>query len=131
LAAAVNDDWLLPGQRHGRALDAVDQLAVLVNPDDRVLRFYRFLSPDGEGKALGKTGLEARSRLGERAKKIVQVNVSDAVGNKHGWTSYITAPSVVNHLKRFALFEATNPPRNPQTPVGGGEVVGGGSGQLN
>jgi len=127
MAAAVDDDWLLPGHRHGHALDAVEQLAVLVNPGDRVLRFYRFLSPDG-GEALGAAGIDAR--LGDDRKKVVQVNVADAVGKKHGWTTYIAAPKVVGHVKEFALFDAAKSPIAPMNALksGAGRTAAGGGG---
>ncbi|HUY31572.1 MAG TPA: hypothetical protein VMV69_02255 [Pirellulales bacterium] len=112
LAAAVDGDWLLPGGRHGRALSAVEQMAVLVNPDDRVLRFYRFLSPGG-GAPLGAAGMGAAARRGEDREKIVEVNVADAVGKKHAWTTYIAAPKVVEHVKSFALFDAGKKPDAP------------------
>jgi hypothetical protein len=129
LAAAVDDDWLLPGRPHGRALNAVEQFAVLVNPDDRVLRFYRFLSPGGDCQALGTSGFKDTAQLGDDKQKVVQINVAGAVGNKHGWTTYIAAPTVVGHVKRLALLHAgkTNEvPMNAGKSGRGNQAAGGG-----
>ncbi|HVX59483.1 MAG TPA: hypothetical protein VHC19_02740 [Pirellulales bacterium] len=105
MAAALDRDWLLPGRQHGFALSAVERMVVLVNPQDRVLKWYRFLSPRKDDQALGATGLGADRRLGAHRKKVVEVNVSDAVGNKHGWTTYINSPTIVQRLHQEALVE--------------------------
>jgi hypothetical protein len=110
-------------------LNAVEQFAVLVNPDDRVLRFYRFLSPGGDCQALGTSGFKHTAQLGDDKQKVVQINVADAVGNKHAWTTYIAAPTVVGHVKRLALLHAgkTNEvPMNAGKSGRGNQAAGGG-----
>lgn len=103
MAAALDRDWLLPGRQHGRALSVVERMVVLVNPQDRVLKWYRFLSP-GE-QALGSTGLADDQRLGADRKKLVHVDVAHAVGNKHGWPSYIGSREIVERLHHETLVE--------------------------
>lgn len=105
MAAALDRDWLLPGCQHGFALSAVERMVVLVNPQDRVLKWYRFLSHRRDDQALGAAGLGADTRLGALRKKVVEVNVSQAVGNKHGWTTYINSPTIVQRLHQEALVE--------------------------
>ena len=119
MAAAVDRDWLLPGRPHGRALSSVDRMVLLINPQDRVLKWYRFLSPSEGNEALGSTGLAADARLGAERSKLVQVNVGEAVGNRHGWTSYIGSPTVIQRLQQETLVETRRRAAN-RSQAGGG-----------
>ncbi len=103
LAAAMPDDWLLPGKRHERAVSQVDRLVVMYNPVDPVLRFYPYLYGRGGPDALGYTGIQDVCRLGEDRQKVCEVNVSDAVHRGHGWRHYIDSPWVIRRL-RHELF---------------------------
>jgi hypothetical protein len=105
LAAAIDDDWLLPGHRYGQALTVVERLVVLVNPQDRVLRFYRFLAPGTGATALGARGLAA-AELGPHRGKIEQINVGPLVGVQHGWASYARSPDILEQIKRETLLSA-------------------------
>ncbi|MGH7135469.1 MAG: hypothetical protein ACREHD_06990, partial [Pirellulales bacterium] len=103
MAAAIDDDWLLPGRRHGRALEMVDRMVALVNPQDRILRFYRLL---GSGSAaLGVRGVASPASLGPYRRKFEQLNVNPIVGGQHAWSSYASSPQILGHLKRELLRE--------------------------
>lgn len=119
LAAAVDREWLLEGRPHGRALSAVERMVVLVNPQDRVLRWYRFVAPGEGGEALGSRGLPISLRSKHDRGKLVQVNVANAVGNRHGWTNYLGSNEIVKRLQQETLVETTR--RN-----GGRAQAGGG-----
>ncbi|HUY89200.1 MAG TPA: hypothetical protein VMV10_10735 [Pirellulales bacterium] len=127
LAAAVDHDWLLEGRPHGRALSAVERLVVLVNPQDRVLRWYRFLAPGEGSEALGSRGLPVSARTNVDRKKLVQINVSSAVGNRHGWTKYIGSTEIVKRLQQETLVE-TSRRRRDRTPASSGTEVQAGGG---
>ncbi|HEV7225433.1 MAG TPA: hypothetical protein VGN42_22195 [Pirellulales bacterium] len=116
MAAAIDRDWLLPGQPHGRALSSVERMVVFVNPQDRVLRWYRFVSP---GQALGSHGLPSRSRLDVDRRRFFEIDVTTAVGNRHGWTNYIGSPAIVKHLQQETLVE-TMRRAGSRTQAGGG-----------
>lgn len=116
LAAAVDDDWLLPGHRHGHALAAVERMVVTVNPQDRVLRWYRFLVPGSQATALGSHGLGNQATLGRHARKLVQLNAHQAVGGQHGWASYIGSPEVVAQLRREMVVSSTRRHRTASRP---------------
>jgi hypothetical protein len=104
LAAAIDDDWLLPGHRYGRALAVVERLVVLVNPHDRVLRFYRFLAPGTGATALGAHGLASADELEPYRAKIEQIDVGSLVGVQHGWSSYARCPDILEQIKRETLL---------------------------
>lgn len=131
LAAAVDHDWLLAGRMHGRALSAVERMVVFVNPQDRVLRWYRFLTPGDRNEALGAKGFPNAARLGADRHKLVQVNVSSAVGNRHGWTKYIGSTEIVKRLQQETLVE-TSRRKNDRTPaVRGNQLQAGGGGNQH
>lgn len=119
LAAAVDREWLLEGRPHGRALSAVERMVVLVNPQDRVLRWYRFVAPGEGGEALGSKGLPGSLRSRFDREKLVQVNVANAVGNRHGWTNYLGSNEIVRRLQQETLVE-TNRRNGNRAQAGGG-----------
>jgi esterase/lipase superfamily enzyme len=100
MAAALDDDGFLPGRRYGRAMSVVDRMVLLVNPQDRVLRWYRFLSPGNGATALGAGGIASPGSLGQLRQKVEQVNVNSYVGGQHGWSSYASSPQILEQLKR-------------------------------
>jgi hypothetical protein len=109
LAAAIDDDWLLPGRRYGQALAVVERLVVLVNPQDRVLRFYRFLAPGTGASALGARGLASADDLGPYRAKIEQINVGPLVGVQHAWASYARSPDILEQIKRETRLARQTP----------------------
>lgn len=104
MAPAVDDDSLLPGRRHGRALAVVERMVLLVNPRDRVLRWYRFVSPRSGATALGSHGLTSLAALGPFRQKIEQIDVHPLLGGQHGWSSYAGSPEILEQLKREILI---------------------------
>jgi hypothetical protein len=105
LAAAVDNDWLLPGRRHGQALSQVEQLLLLNNGCDRVLKRYHWLEHDGD-QALGFTGMAGVRLLGDDVSKVRQLNVCSIVGKQHDWTNYFDAPSVAARIRGLTFAEA-------------------------
>jgi len=105
LAAAVDNDWLLPGRRHGQALSQVEQMLLLNNGCDRVLKRYHWLEHDGDN-ALGYTGLAGVGLLGDEVHKVRQMNVCSIVGKQHDWTNYFDAPSLAGRIRNLTF--ATN-----------------------
>jgi hypothetical protein len=103
LAPAVDNDWLSPGAPHERALSQVERLAITVNADDPVLRFYPFLWGRKGAPALGVTGVADPSRLGAEQSKIAQLNFEPAIQRSHGWKHYSTSPEVIALLRQELL----------------------------
>lgn len=115
-AAAIDADWLQPGQRHGCALSQVDNALVLFNPRDRVLKRYPRvfvrnrlfvgirLSRRGGSQALGYAGPAAMQSCWGGSSRLTPCNVSDQVGGSHSWKDYAGSPAmmrrIVSHLVR-------------------------------
>lgn len=101
MAAAVDNDWLLPGHTHGLALTQIDQLLIIKNSCDRVLRSYRLIAPD-RPVALGYSGLPMTASLAPHWHKIKQVNICD---RRHDWTSYLFSPRLVDLIQPLAFWD--------------------------
>jgi len=89
LAAAYDDDWIEPGSRYGKAIAQMQQLVVVTNKLDPAMRFYHLSNGRGRKHALGKQGVANPGRLGQAAKKITQLNVTEQVGRSHSLMDYL------------------------------------------
>ena len=105
VAAALDNHWLLPGKRHGRALGPIQRLLVLKNRRDLVLKRYRWLDPRHGSNALGNTGLFAPWRVGPDLAKIDQVDVSRSVGAGHNERRYLESHAFRAYAGTYVFFD--------------------------
>lgn len=103
MAAALDQNWLVPGGHHGLAISQLSRLVVLVNPRDRVLRWFPRLPGGQGGQALGFRGLNASALSAASGVTVKEVNVFPAVRRKHAWPSYIRAPAIIRQLRKELL----------------------------
>jgi hypothetical protein len=99
MAAAIDRSWIAPGARYEHALDQIDRLLLMVNPRDRVLRWFPRLPGGSGGEALGYAGLCGLKR-GAHFDKIVQINVTSLVRRRHAWKHYVGSRPVMSRLRR-------------------------------
>ncbi len=104
LAAAMGNQWLLPGNRHGQAMNSVDGLLVMANSSDGVLRWYPRLFPGKGPEALGYSGIASPSRLGPHYDKVQQVDVAPLIGKAHNLADYFHTPAIWHRFSNYALF---------------------------
>lgn len=101
LAAAEENNWLWPDQRHGLALTQVERALVTINRRDRLLRqFIRLTS----APALGTSGIPETARLGELQSKVKQFVVTPYLGGAHRWSRYTKSAAIMALLRPY-LFE--------------------------
>ena len=106
LAAALDNDWLLPGHRHGLGLGQADQFLLINNENDRVLSHYDLLYPQRNcAEALGHTGIIGWGSLQGQQAKIEQVFAGNTVGRQHDWTLYFRSGSLVARMRPYVFFE--------------------------
>lgn len=88
-AAAINHEWLVPGDKFGQALTQVDCILNLINRKDIALTVYPLVSPR-YGRALSQTGTTFidRRRLGPYNQKMHEMDLTFAVGIRHSWSLY-------------------------------------------
>jgi hypothetical protein len=105
LAAAIDHDWLNPGDRYGRSLCVLEQVLVLRNMRDFWLSVYPLRKPFGD-QALGRTGLSPcdRGALGPLGAKVVEFDVTRAIGRGHNMAQYYSRPAIGAVVAPFAEF---------------------------
>jgi hypothetical protein len=96
-AAALDAHWLQPGQRHGQALTQVENALILINPKDRLLRWYPRLYGRHGPQALGYVGLRSYRCLAA-PDRVAQQNVSGQIGVAHSWKAYEGSPSMMARM---------------------------------
>lgn len=106
LASAIEDDWLLPGGRHDRAVPVSSGVLSLHNTSDPVLRWFRIAARDRSAQALGQIGLACPARLGEHAPKFTQANVAAAIGRVHDWQAYLRSSTVQCRIREYLNQES-------------------------
>ncbi len=97
VAAAIDNDWLLPGRAHGNALIAADKVLSMNNYCDAVLKRYSKVDRRGRD-ALGYTGLAGSSPW---YSKVEQVNACCVVGKSHEWERYLAAAGLTTQMQRY------------------------------
>ena len=104
-AAALDHEWLNPGERYERAVYRAEAIANLQNRRDLALAIYPLNCP-GASRALGRTGLTCRDdrKLGAWSAKVIDVDVSDDVGHKHIWPAYLDEPSIAQRIVPYVFF---------------------------
>jgi hypothetical protein len=100
VAAALHNDWLAPGQYHGRALEVVDAMLLVNNGCDAALKRYRFVDECLDAEALGYTGLAGRSPMYQ---KVWQVDACCDLGKAHNWEMYLGSPRYTALMRQYVL----------------------------
>lgn len=106
MAPAMNNCWILPGNRHGEAVSQVDELLLLKNPIDRALKWYPVVAygrVHSGPQALGYTGIPGISRLGDDAEKVEQYNVSGIVGREHNALLYLQSSRIIERVAPYVF----------------------------
>lgn len=104
-AAAVDHDWLDPGERYDRALCRGDVIN-LWNRGDFPLHFYPLARPFAR-PALGTTGFTRgdREELGPLGWRAMDVDVSHLVTAEHIWPIYLRSEAMAAIVAWYALFD--------------------------
>lgn len=91
LAAAIGEDWLMPGRTHGLATQNLSHLTLLFNQRDAILRRYPLLDPASSAEALGYRGpRNIGPRVDGSPVPVFRMNCSDTVGLRHSEEAYYT-----------------------------------------
>lgn len=107
MAAALNDDWLLPDGYHGRAISQTECILSFRNHCDPVLRWYRYVARCKRVQALGYSGLVAPEALGTDREKYVEIDVRCTIGRHHDWRYYLQSKPLMRYARKYL---SGNPP---------------------
>jgi hypothetical protein len=93
LAAAVENDGLLPGGRYERAMCHTDRLLLQNNSRDKALRYFWIIDRN-KPKALGHTGLSHSPR----GCAVKQFDWQEAIGSDHSVWQYLDRDLILNRI---------------------------------
>jgi len=97
LAAAVEDDGLLPGGRYGHAFDLMDSLLLMNNSRDQALNFFWMVDLRRKPRALGDTGLACIPK----AAQVQQFDWARAIGREHSFLEYLKRPAIMRRVSHY------------------------------
>ena len=106
-AAAIEHDWLNPGDRYGCALSRAECLLNLRNECDFALALYPLRKPFSS-RALARTGFTSKDqrKLGDRLTQVSELDVAPVIGKGHSWPSYCRQPGIATAVSPYVYFEA-------------------------
>ncbi|MFN7803970.1 MAG: hypothetical protein ACK5TO_08150 [Planctomycetaceae bacterium] len=106
LAAAIDHNWLNPGERYDRAVTVVEGILVLTNPRDGWLQVYPLHTPLKGTQALGLEGLTRRDvrSLGGWGDRVQTFDCSDWVGRSHDFATINSQPGLASVLQPYVVF---------------------------
>ena len=103
ITAAIDDDWLLEGKFHGKAISQVKQMLLINNSMDPLLANFAMISRR-DSVALGVAGV-AKDQLEELADRLQQVDAAQDIGKKHGVENYLRSPATSSTIREFVLAD--------------------------
>lgn len=113
MAGALHNYWLAPDCYHGRATQVSDQMLILANSCDKILRKYHWVFKGEDPAALGVTGSTWQGDTG----RIAQLDCAPAVGETHDSLMYLDSPQL-NHLARqYVLWRDVTTARRESAAV--------------
>ncbi len=106
IAAAVDKQWLNPGDRYGQALPQTERVLVMRNSSDTALGIYSVRKPM-TGAALGRGGLatDDRVELDTLNAKLAELDVAPFIGAGHAWAHYYHRPELAQPLVPYVYFQ--------------------------
>lgn len=104
-AAAIDHDWLCPGQRYEHALNATECMLNIRVRKDWALIIYPLRRPFSR-RALGSAGFTQgdMDRLGHRASQVSNYDLSEMIGYGHIWPEFYEHQSIANELVDWVYF---------------------------
>jgi hypothetical protein len=105
-AAAMDHDWLNPGQRYELALRRTEAVINIQNRHDLPL-FFHPTHHLFAARALGRSGVtpEDQVQLGNDSHKINDLDVTDIIGFRHFWPNYYQQPVIANSIRHYVYFD--------------------------
>jgi hypothetical protein len=105
VGAAIDHDWLCPGQRYDRALNATECLLNVRVRKDWALLLYPLRKPFST-RALGSAGFttDDLQRLGPRASQVANYDISELIGTGHVWPEFYQHQSLACELVPWIYF---------------------------
>lgn len=111
ISAAFDDDWLLPGHRLGQAISQTEQLLLISNSADPVLKRYHWIyGRHSHAVALGSGGLPWEGHGGG----LTQIDAATLIGRHHGCDPYFDSPPLMTAMRSHLFGVYAESPRLPK-----------------
>ena len=106
LAAAIDHDWLNPGERYSQALVVPERVLLMRNSRDATLGIYPMRTVVGP-RALGQNGLGQDDRfvLGSLGSKVVELDAAEFATWHHGFAAYHEHPELATAIVPYVYFQ--------------------------
>jgi hypothetical protein len=106
IAAAVDHNWMNPGQRYDRSLYVTERLLLMRNSRDGWLTVYPTRTVIGE-RALGKGGLGRadRAKLGSLGSKVVELDAAQFTNWRHSFQDFHGCAELGRAMFPYVYFQ--------------------------
>lgn len=106
-AAAIDHDWLNPGERYGCALQRAECLLSLRNECDLALSLYPLRRPFSS-RALARSGFTRKDqrRLGEHVCQVSELDVTPLLRSHHSWPYYVRCSEISAAISPYVYFDS-------------------------
>lgn len=117
IAAAIDHNWMNPGQRYDKALLPAEHVLLLRNSRDATLAIYPLRKGYSE-RAIGKDGLgrDDRFAIDEMGKKVVELDAAAFAGSNHSFADYHEHPELASAMKPYVYFSDDRAETMPTAP---------------
>jgi len=117
-AAALDHDWLNPGERYGCALPITECLLSMRTRHDRALAFYPLRYPFAK-KSLGRKGFTSKDRrkLGWLSCRVAECDVTNMIQHHHFWQYYVRFPNLAHSVVPYAYYPDIQQQQAAATPM--------------
>lgn len=104
-AAAIDHNWLNPGEKYDRVPARVEGILNLQNRKDLPLAFYPLSRPFAH-RAIARSGVTPRdrSKLGVHAAKMADCDVTGLIGHGHYWPEYYSRPPIMQTAVPYVFY---------------------------
>lgn len=105
-AAALDHDWLNPGERYELAASRAESIVNLENRRDLALKVYPLRRPFSR-RALGAVGFtrDDHEELGPAGPKLVSYELTPYLTCHHTWPHYYAVPEIASVIAPYVYFE--------------------------
>lgn len=110
IAAAIDHNWLNPGDRYGQALLVPEQVLLMRNSRDATLVVYPLRKGVGP-RALGRNGLGKGDRfeLGALGSKVVDLDAAEFAKWHHSFGAFHQRPELAAAIAPYVYFQEVGP----------------------
>lgn len=115
IAAAIDHNWMNPGQRYSQALVVPERVLLMRNSRDTTLAIYPLRKGWGQ-RALGRDGFGTQDRmnLNDMQRKVVDLDAAQFAGSNHSFADYHEHPELASAVAPYVHVREEGPAAAPR-----------------